>query len=101
MSTLSPEASTLIGAGELGMLAELVPLIAPEHLESVRQLVRNDLRWPNLTPGLRLLRAEVLCAVCQRLAEVDPGRHAYYVAAGDIPPEIPADASTLVLGEDR
>lgn len=88
-----------IDAGALGTLAELVPLVDPEHLGELRHRLRDDARWSNLTPAQRLIRADLLDAVSRRLVAERGTDPVVLEAAGDLYPAAPSDLSGLVGGE--
>lgn len=91
------EASAWIGVGELGMVGELLPFIAPEHLNQVRWLLRQDSRWPEETHPARVRRLLLLDAVCRRMVEAGVVSDLeYLVVNGDAFPDAPADVSGLL-----
>lgn len=93
---MTPEVSGWIGVGELGMLSELLPYVAPEHLNQVRWLLRDPNRWPNENHTQRMLRLLLLDRVCRLMVDAGGSSLEYLVLNGDALPDVPADASTLV-----
>lgn len=86
-----------IDAGSLGILVELVPLIAVDHLDDLRHLLRDDGRWSGLTEAQRLLRADLLDQVSRRLVDELGRDSASLVAVGDMHPTAPDTAAGAEL----
>ncbi|MEZ0580394.1 hypothetical protein [Nocardioides sp. MH1] len=84
-----------IDAGALGTLAELLPLIAVNRLDQVRNLLLEDARWSGLNGAQRLLRADLLDATARRLVEEAGRDPANYLARGELHPEVPSDTRGL------
>jgi hypothetical protein len=92
---LTPEGETLMIAGELRVLGDLVPRMPEDGLLLLRQMLREPSRWTLATPLQRLFAADLLDAVCRRLETAGFAPAAYFVNAGDMYPSAPDDTSSL------
>lgn len=78
-----------VDAGALMTLAELMPMVATEHLRALRVLLLDDGRWAGLTPSQRVMRAELIDATARRLVVEQGFSEESAIARGELLPAVP------------